>query len=144
MRLAAVAETDARGVASKPSMPTLSTSNRICPPAFEARGDQVFHHLVLPVDGDGAAAGQLVHVDAMPAAVEAQLDAVMHEAFASHAVADARAEEQVHGALLQNTGADPLFHVLAALGLDDDGLDASRWSRCESSRPAGPAPTMPT
>ena len=51
-------------------------------------GDQVFDQLVLAVDGDGAAAGQLGQVDAMAAAGKAQLDTVMNKAFAMQPVAE--------------------------------------------------------
>jgi hypothetical protein len=65
-----------------------------------------------------------VHVDAMPAAVEAQFDSVMHQAFAPHPLAGARFVEQIHRALFQNPGADSRFHVLARLSLDYKGVDA--------------------
>ena len=40
----------------------------------EARGDEILHHLVLAVDGDGAAAGELAQRDAVAHAVELQVE----------------------------------------------------------------------
>ena len=60
-------------------------------PVVETRGDQVLDDLVLAVDHDAAAAGQLAQRDAVALAVEPQLDAVVDEPLALHALADARA-----------------------------------------------------
>ena len=46
-----------------------------------ARRDQILDDFVLRVDGDGLAAGQIFEVDAMACATEAQLDAVVRQAF---------------------------------------------------------------
>ena len=56
---------------------------------LEPRGDQVLDHLLLPVDGDRAPAGQLGEVDPVALAAEAQLDAVVEHALALQPVADA-------------------------------------------------------
>ena len=56
----------------------------------------------------------------------ADLDAVVHQALAVHARADAGLVEQVHGALLDHAGADAAEHVLAGLPLEDDVVDAVR------------------
>ena len=58
--------------------------------AREARGDEVLHDLGLAVDDDRAPVGEIAQRDAMPLAVELQLDAAVHEALALHALADAR------------------------------------------------------
>ncbi len=79
----------------------------------------------------------------MPAAAEAQFDAVVHESLALHPPAHARLHEQVHRALLENPGPDAMFDVVAAAGLDDHRLDAllvqevreqePRWSRTDDA-----------
>lgn len=56
----------------------------------ELRGEEVLDDLVLRVNSDGLAAGQVVERDPMREAVEAQVDAVMDEAFALEALADPR------------------------------------------------------
>jgi hypothetical protein len=78
-----------------------------------------------------------VHVDAMPAAVEAQFDSVMHQAFAPHPVADARFVEQIHRTLFQNPRADSRFHVLARLSLDYDGVDAFQVEQMRQNQARG-------
>lgn len=60
----------------------------------------------------------------MALATEQQVDTVVHEPLAPHALAHARFVEHVDRALLQNAGADALFNVRAALGFEDDGVDA--------------------
>ena len=58
-----------------------STSNRMSAAAASRALDQILHHFLLAVDGDGAPAGELGEVDAMAGAAEAQLDAVVNEPF---------------------------------------------------------------
>jgi len=65
-----------------------------------------------------------VHIDAMPAAREAQFDAVMHQAFAPQTLADARLGEQIHRALLQYARANSLFGMFAGLSFDDHGINS--------------------
>jgi hypothetical protein len=62
----------------------------------------------------------------------------MNQAFAAHAIADPCFVEQIHGALFENAGADPLLHVFAALRLDDDRVDAldlEQMGKKEAGRP---------
>ena len=87
--------------------------------------------------------GEVAQRDAVALAVELQLDAVVDEALALHALADAGRGEQVDRALLEHAGADALLDVLAAARLEHDRLDALRAAGgCASMRPAGPAPTI--
>ena len=60
----------------------------------------------------------------MPLAAEQQIDAVVHQPFAAHAFTHTGFVEHVDRALLQHAGADALFHIRAALGFEDDGIDA--------------------
>ena len=80
---------------------------------------QIFLQFVLTVDRDGAAAGQLVHVDAMARAAEADVDAVMDEALAPHAVAESDGVEQIDRALFEDAGADAVDHVFLAPRFED-------------------------
>ena len=65
-----------------------------------------------------ALAGQAVQVDAMALAAEAQLHAVVRQAFGVHARAHAELVEQVDRHLLEHAGADAAEHVFAAALLE--------------------------
>ena len=52
------------------------------------------------------ASGKSVHVDAVALPGEPQFEAVMHEALAMHALADAGLRHQVGSALFQHAGTD--------------------------------------
>src|SRR5918999_846490 len=90
----------------------------------EAGGDQILDDLLLAVDRDPPAAGELVEGDAVSLAAEAQLDAVVHEALAFQTLADAHLDQEVHRALFEHARANPALDVLAVAVLEDDGVDA--------------------
>ena len=73
----------------------------------------------------------------MAAAVEAKLDAVMHQPFAPQPLADPRARQDVDGALLEHAGAHPAFGVLAAAGLDHHRLDAVQVQQVREQQARG-------
>ena len=56
--------------------------------------------------------------------LDADLDAVVHQAFALHTRADARLLEQIDRALLDHAGADAAQHVARRVPLEDDVVDA--------------------
>ena len=58
---------------------------RSCRRSASRACDEIADHLVLRVERDRATAGELGQRNSMRAAVEPQLDAVMHDAFAQHA-----------------------------------------------------------
>ena len=60
----------------------------------------------------------------MAAAAEAQLDAVMAQAFALHPLADAGFGEEIDRALLEHAGAHAMLDVVAVAALEHDRLDA--------------------
>src|SRR5207237_1751824 len=101
----------------------------------EARGDQVLDHLVLRINHDRSPAGQAGKVDAVRAAAEAQIDAVVHEAFALHALADAGRLQQVDGALLEHAGADRRPDLLAAAQLEHHGVDSLQVQQVRKQEP---------
>ncbi len=68
-------------------------------------------------------AGHFLERNAVADAVDANLDAVVHQAVAVHAAADARLVEQVHRDLFDHAGADAAEHVLAGLALENDVVD---------------------
>src|SRR5690349_21813524 len=85
--------------------------------------DQILEHLVLGVDGNDAAVGKIVQVDAVAAAGKAQLEAVVHEALALHTLASADLGHEVDGGLLQHAGPDGGFDRLTRAALDDHRVD---------------------
>ena len=80
-----------------------------------------------------------------PAAVEAQLDAVVDQALALQPLADARPRSSRSTVPCSSTPARTRCSTYSRLRASSttDSMPA-RCSRCESSSPAGPAPTMPT
>src|SRR6185312_11660084 len=104
---------------------------------LEPRGDQVLHDLLLPVDRDPVAAGQLVERDAVAAALEAELDAVVDETLAPEAVADAHLDEQLDRPLLEHAGAHARLDVGAVARLENDGLDALALQQVAEHEPRG-------
>jgi hypothetical protein len=94
------------------------------PALGELERDQVLDHLGLGVDGDAAAAGERGEVEPVRPAVEAEFDAVVHQALALHPLPRAAAAQHVHGALLQDSGALALLDVVAVLALQHDAVDA--------------------
>src|SRR5206468_4655845 len=89
----------------------------------EPRRDQVLDDLLLAVDRDRPALGELLEWDPMTLAIEAQLDALVDQALAVEAVSQPELGEQVHGALLENARPDALLHVLTAAVLEHDAPD---------------------
>ena len=102
---------------------------------LDAGGDQVLHDLLLAVDRDAAAAGELVERDPVPTATEAQLHAVVHEPLALEALAHAHLDQELDRALLQHTGADAPLDVLAVAGLEDHGLDPLEVKELPEDKP---------
>ncbi len=90
----------------------------------QPRRDEILDDLMLRINGNCASACESAEIDAMAAAAEAQLDAVMGEAELLQPLADAGFNQQVDGALFEQAGANPLFDVLAAASFEHDGLDA--------------------
>jgi hypothetical protein len=80
---------------------------------------------VLGVDGQ-LPAGQVGHRDAVPHAVEEQLEALVHHALPQQPLGQAHLGQQVHGALLEQPGADPALDVVAGLPLEHDRVDATQ------------------
>lgn len=122
VRLTIFGEADPRGRALEIVDADVVHLEAQMPAALQPRFDQVLDHFVLSVDGDGAAS-ERVQVDAMGSLVEAQLDAVVDHPLAPHSLADTGFIQQIDGALLQHTCADPLFHVPAGVTFDHHRLD---------------------
>jgi len=96
------------------------------PAGGQPRLGEIADHALLAVDGDRPASTELGQRDPVRHSVEEQFDAVVRQAVAVEPRADAGLAQQVDGALLEHTRADPLLDVLPAASLDHDGLDAAQ------------------
>ena len=79
------------------------------------------------------------HVDAVPAPLEGEIDAVVPHPLALQPVAQAGARQQVDRALLEHAGAHPLDDVLFRAALEDHRVDpvpVQQMPEHESGRPA--------
>ena len=85
---------------------------------------QVAGHLGLAVSRHHLALGEPGHIDGVACIGEDEFDAVVGRAFMRYALSHARLLQQVDGDLLKNAGPDAPEHVLRALTLDDDRIDA--------------------
>ena len=101
----------------------------------EPRSDQVLDDLGLPVDDDAAPARQIAERNAVALAVELELDAVVDDPLALHALPDAGLDEQVGRPLLEHAGADAVLDVLAAAVLEHDRLDALAFEQARERQP---------
>jgi hypothetical protein len=81
-----------------------------------ARVHQVARQLGLAVDHHRLA-HEIDEVDALPVAVETELDAMMHQPLGMHPRADADAVHQFDRAPFEHTRADTSKHILGALPL---------------------------
>src|SRR5208282_5273498 len=84
---------------------------------------QILGDLGLPVDHHRLA-GELLEGDAVAAAVDANLHALVHEPVPVHAGADAGLVEQIQGDLFDDAGPDAAEDVFGGLPFQDDVIDA--------------------
>src|SRR6185437_15920412 len=101
----------------------------------DPRGDEILHDFLLAIDRDRAPARERGEVDAMALARETQLDPVVHEPFALQPLANAAFHEEVHRALLEDSGAHAMLHVLPAPKLEDDGFDSRAMEEMREDEP---------
>ena len=100
-----------------------------------ARLVQVLGQLGLAVHHHRAAAAVLVQIDPLHLAVVGDEEAFVDLAFAVHALAALRLAHQRGEAVLQHAGADAAEHVLAALPLQHDGVDALQVQQLRQQQP---------
>src|SRR5690606_33671581 len=84
-----------------------------------------------------APAGEAGQVDAVAASLHEQLEAVVDQSFLVHSPGHAEFIEQVGGDLLENAGADAAQHVIAALALEDDVVDAGLVQQLAEQQASG-------
>ncbi len=124
----------------KPSHPAMKSQeiSRSC--SLDAGGDQVLDDLVLGVERDGLAAGQLVQIDPVRLSGEAQVDSPVHGPLALHPFAEAHLGQQIDRALLEHAGPDGRLDLRPAAQLEHDGLDPLQVQEVGEQQPcrAGP------
>src|SRR5262249_19486789 len=103
----------------------------------EPTRDQVLHQLLLAVDGH-ALADQLAEVDVVQGAAEGEIDTVVEHSFALHARADAGLDEKVARPLLDQSGADAAFDVVAAAVFQNHAIDALEVEEMRQHQPGRP------
>jgi len=90
--------------------------------ALDPPRDQILHHLGLAVDHDRPTC-ELAHRHVVTLAGELEMDASVDDPLALHPLPHAELAQQVHGSLLEHTGADPALDVVAVARLEHDALD---------------------
>src|SRR4051794_37877103 len=99
--------------------------------------DQVLDDLLLAINGD-ALAHQLPKTDLVQRAVETEMNAVVGEPLALHALAHASIDQEITRPLLDQTGADAALDIVAAAVLDDDRVDALEIHEVGEHEAGGP------
>ena len=110
----------------------------------EPHGDHVLDAFLLAVDRHPPA-GERIHVDAAQFAVEARIDAVVDEALALHAGAEARRIDEIDRRLFEKTRAHAMLDIMAALRFEDDQFDAGEMQEVreqQSRRPRADDPDL--
>src|SRR5262249_12865982 len=79
-------------------------------------------------------------IDVMQGAAEGEIDAVVEHAFALHALAHPGLDQEIACPLLDETGADAVFDIVAAAVLQHDRLDARQMQQMRQHQPGGPRP----
>src|ERR1700690_2228849 len=103
-------------------------------PITQARSDEVLYDLLLGINGDGLA-HQILKINPMAFAAEAQLNAVMCQPFALHAITYAGFAQDVYSALLQHTRTHAVFHVLARVAFQYHRFDPLQVQKMRKRKP---------
>jgi hypothetical protein len=107
------------------------------PACGTARGREIFQDFVLRVDRDRFSAGEIGEIDAMPGAVETQLDTGVDQAFSLEAVTDSGLFHQIDSALFEDAGANTLFDIFLGARFENDGVDSLQMKQMREGEPGG-------
>ena len=99
------------------------------------RRDQVADDLVLAVDRDRPAAGEVREIEPVPLAAEREVEALVPESLGGEPAAQPGLAQQIDRRLLEDAGAHALDHVLLAADLDGDRLDAGALQQVAEQQP---------
>jgi hypothetical protein len=86
---------------------------------------------------DPFSAGQFGEIDAVPGAIETQLNAAMSPSLALQPLANAGFHHQIDGALLEHTRANPLLDVLLGTRFENDRFDALQMKKMSERESRG-------
>src|SRR5215471_11696789 len=89
------------------------------PPRRNPGFDEIFDHLILAINSDRLAAGQLRHVDVMTTSIEADVQPVVPETLMLEPLSYAHRNHQIDRALLENAGTNAFNNIFAAAIFDD-------------------------
>src|SRR5262245_51227496 len=89
--------------------------SRRCNPGL----DEISDHLILAVNCDRLAAGELRHIDVMTTSIEADVQPVVAQSLTFEPLSHAHRNHQIDRALLEHARTDALDHVVAAAIFDD-------------------------
>src|SRR6202166_3952917 len=106
-------------------------------PNRQAVRPQILNDFMLGIDDDTFASRKFAKVYAMPHPGKSKLDPPMEEPLALQPFAHTCLNQQVHGPLLQNPGADTLFDAFAAGGFQDYRLDSVKVQQMRKHQPSG-------
>ena len=73
----------------------------------------------------------------MAATIEAKFETVVNKTFAAHSFANARFVKQIDSTLLENTGTDAIFYVMAAARFQDDRVDPLKMQKMRKEEACG-------
>ena len=93
---------------------------------------------MLGVERDHAPVGKVFEIDPVRASVEAQVEAVMHEAFALHALTGADLVHEVDRRLLEDGRPDGLLNLGTRAAFEDDALDPAQMQQMGKQQARGP------
>jgi hypothetical protein len=91
---------------------------------------------MLAIDRDRPAS-EAGKIDTVPAAAEAQLDAIVHEPFSSQSGTDTGIVEHIDRALLEQASANPPFDIGTRAIFQDNGIDALQRQEMRQQEPSG-------
>jgi hypothetical protein len=103
----------------------------------QSAADEILHNLLLAIDSDSFS-GEFDERDAMKPAVEAQLNALMTEAFLLQALGDACIAQHFDACVLQNSGAYAILAICARLCLQHNGRNAMLVEQMREHKASGP------
>jgi hypothetical protein len=102
---------------------------------FQPELDQVLEDLMLRVNRDHPAVGQLLQIDAVIAVLIPYLEAVVDEAFALQPVTGADLGHQVDRALLEHACSNRGLDRFTRAALDDDRFDPAEVEQLRQQQP---------
>ena len=101
---------------------------------IKARGDQVLHHFLLRIDGDGLP-HQVLKINTVAFAIEPKFHAAVLQSLARHSRSDARIAQHIHRALLQHASAHPALHILARVAFQHHAFDSLQMQKVRQHQP---------